>query len=268
MAVRVQINGEDLLWPSDQDENWAMLTQNVIKALSETTLQKSGGKFSLTEHLDFGKEHGITAKDLSFKNKPIYLTADEQEDLIWSDKKLAYKKDVDDKIQELETKYLEKIGQLTNTVDALEKANKAQSDAIKAKDASIANLNETVTNLNKTITSQKNTISSQNGTIKSLNNTIDTRLETLKSRLNMVRNKSRNTKRLKYMYAASSWFSNPSQDFGKAMYQGSQWGSPTDPEWKRRADIVIPTGDMSGNAAYYWALWVDDWGLNWGDGWN
>lgn len=102
MAFRVNINGEDLFWPSDNDENWAMLTQNIIKALADTSLQKSAGNFTLSDELNLGANHGIITKELSFsKNKDIKLTIDEQDDLALASKKIAFKDQLNSDVNDL-----------------------------------------------------------------------------------------------------------------------------------------------------------------------
>lgn len=93
MPVRIRINNREHYWPSENDLNWADHTTRTIRALADSTLQKSHTLFSLSQQLDFGPEHGIKVRDISLaapNGESRRLTCDDQNSLTFSGKKLVF----------------------------------------------------------------------------------------------------------------------------------------------------------------------------------
>jgi len=61
MAVSVTLNGATYSIPSDRETGWGSNVRSWIQAVSTSTLQKSGGTFTLTASVNFGSTYGLTA---------------------------------------------------------------------------------------------------------------------------------------------------------------------------------------------------------------
>lgn len=62
MSVSVTLNGSTYRIPSDRETGWGAQVRSWIQAVSSSTLQKTGGTFTLTADVDFGSSYGLTAK--------------------------------------------------------------------------------------------------------------------------------------------------------------------------------------------------------------
>ena len=67
MSVNVTVNGGVFTVPELGDSDWGIYTTALLVAVATTTLQKSGGTFSLTAEVDFGSSYGI--KSLYYKSR-------------------------------------------------------------------------------------------------------------------------------------------------------------------------------------------------------
>lgn len=62
MSYVLVVNGQNYTLPSVGETNWAANVNAFFTALSTTTLQKSGGAFTLTSDIDFGSSFGVMAE--------------------------------------------------------------------------------------------------------------------------------------------------------------------------------------------------------------
>lgn len=65
MAVLLSVNGVSYSFPNTGDEGWGDNVTNWATAVSQSTLQKNGGAFTLTNEVDFGPGFGL--KSLYYK---------------------------------------------------------------------------------------------------------------------------------------------------------------------------------------------------------
>lgn len=61
MSVAVTVNNVNFTIPSTNDRGWGTQVTSWIQTVSSSTLQKSGGTFSLTADVDFGASYGLKA---------------------------------------------------------------------------------------------------------------------------------------------------------------------------------------------------------------
>ncbi len=73
MSVNLTINGVVYPFPSTNDENWGDQVTSWATATSQSTLQKSGGTFTLSADVDFGASFGLKA--LYLKSRATYIAA-------------------------------------------------------------------------------------------------------------------------------------------------------------------------------------------------
>jgi hypothetical protein len=67
MSVSVTLNGSSYSIPQTGEPNWGSAVTSWIQAVSQHTLQKSGGTFTLTADVDFGSTYGV--KSAYFKSR-------------------------------------------------------------------------------------------------------------------------------------------------------------------------------------------------------
>lgn len=67
MSIIVTVNGATYAIPEVDDSNWGAEVTDWAVALSDASLQKSGGSFTLTSEVDFGGVYGV--KSAYFKSK-------------------------------------------------------------------------------------------------------------------------------------------------------------------------------------------------------
>jgi hypothetical protein len=65
MATTLTVNGSSFSFPTVNDLNWGTNVTNWATAVSQSTLQKNGGSFTLTAEVDFGGTAGLKALYLS-----------------------------------------------------------------------------------------------------------------------------------------------------------------------------------------------------------
>lgn len=59
MAITVTLNGVNYSIPDDSETGWGSSVRSWIQAVSQHSLQKSGGSFTLTAEVDFGATYGL-----------------------------------------------------------------------------------------------------------------------------------------------------------------------------------------------------------------
>lgn len=67
MSTNVTLNGSTYAIPAVGDSNWGTVLSNYFIAISTSTLQKTGGTFTLTADVDFGATYGL--KSTYFKSR-------------------------------------------------------------------------------------------------------------------------------------------------------------------------------------------------------
>lgn len=67
MSVAVTVNNVNFTIPSTNDRGWGAQVTSWIQTVSSSTLQKSGGTFSLTADVDFGASYGL--KSIYYKSR-------------------------------------------------------------------------------------------------------------------------------------------------------------------------------------------------------
>lgn len=67
MVVSLTVNGSSFSYPELSDEGWGIIATAWAAAISSSTLQKSGGTFTLTAEVDFGANYGL--KSLYYKSR-------------------------------------------------------------------------------------------------------------------------------------------------------------------------------------------------------
>lgn len=68
MSVSVSLNGTTYTIPQSTERGWGAQVTSWIQAVSQHTLQKSGGSFTLTAEVDFGATYGPKAAYFSSRN--------------------------------------------------------------------------------------------------------------------------------------------------------------------------------------------------------
>lgn len=61
MSVSVTVNNSNFTIPTTNDRGWGSQVTSWIQTVSSSTLQKSGGSFTLTAEVDFGATYGLKA---------------------------------------------------------------------------------------------------------------------------------------------------------------------------------------------------------------
>lgn len=61
-AVNVTVNGTTYSIPQNNEKGWGTVVTNWMQAVSGSTLQKSGGTFTLTNDVNFGANYGLKSK--------------------------------------------------------------------------------------------------------------------------------------------------------------------------------------------------------------
>lgn len=73
MPVSVSVNGTSYSIPKTSETGWGDNLKNWIVAISQSTLQKNGGTFTLTSELDFGATFGV--KSAYFKSRAATVSS-------------------------------------------------------------------------------------------------------------------------------------------------------------------------------------------------
>jgi hypothetical protein len=73
MPINVSINGSTFAIPTDGDLGWGDPATDAIVELANTTLQKNGGNFTLTNDVNFGSSFGLIVKYLKSITADIAL---------------------------------------------------------------------------------------------------------------------------------------------------------------------------------------------------
>ena len=68
MSVSVTVNNVNYTIPTENETGWADQVTSWIQAVSSSTLQKSGGNFTLTADVNFGASYGLKAAYFSSRS--------------------------------------------------------------------------------------------------------------------------------------------------------------------------------------------------------
>lgn len=68
MSVSVTVNNSNFTIPTTNDRGWGAQVTSWIQTVSSSTLQKSGGTFTLTADVDFGATYGLKAAYYKSRN--------------------------------------------------------------------------------------------------------------------------------------------------------------------------------------------------------
>ena len=72
MSVAVTVNNSNFTIPTTNDRGWGSQVTSWIQTVSSSTLQKSGGTFTLTADVDFGANYGL--KSIYYKSRASALS--------------------------------------------------------------------------------------------------------------------------------------------------------------------------------------------------